>query len=133
MLLMASAPALMAAWGLGRFVLFRTGQDRTREISRALLEKIEPDLPFHHPESGAWLLRQKDAPGLIILDDRCTHLGCRYNWEPQKQLYRCPCHGSEFDLHGAVVRGPATRPLPHLLVRKKDEESLLLIDAAPEG
>jgi hypothetical protein len=82
MLLMASAPALMAAWGLGRFVLFRTGQDRTREISRALLEKIEPDLPFHHPESGAWLLRQKDAPGLIILDDRCTHLGCRYNWEP---------------------------------------------------
>jgi cytochrome b6-f complex iron-sulfur subunit len=39
----------------------------------------------------------------------CTHQGCELN-AYQNQLV-CPCHGSEFDIKGAVLNGPADIPL----------------------
>ncbi|MEO8448481.1 MAG: Rieske (2Fe-2S) protein [Gemmatimonadota bacterium] len=42
----------------------------------------------------------------------CTHEGCELGWNPRQQLIRCPCHGSAFDPHGQVVKGPAQTPLP---------------------
>jgi Rieske Fe-S protein len=45
----------------------------------------------------------------------CTHQGCAVN-AGGSQLH-CPCHGSIFDaLTGAVVQGPASRPLPAVKV-----------------
>ncbi|MET8750904.1 Rieske (2Fe-2S) protein [Streptomyces sp. NPDC004667] len=42
----------------------------------------------------------------------CTHQGCLVN-KPENGLMHCPCHGSEFQASdGAVVKGPATLPLP---------------------
>ena len=40
---------------------------------------------------------------------RCTHQGCEV--EVQGNRYVCPCHGSEFTPAGAVLEGPADRPL----------------------
>jgi cytochrome b6-f complex iron-sulfur subunit len=40
----------------------------------------------------------------------CTHQACTitgYN----NQIYTCPCHGSQFNTSGRVVRGPATSAL----------------------
>ncbi len=40
----------------------------------------------------------------------CTHLGCRIgNIEMGKIV--CPCHGSEYDLDGKVIKGPAFKNL----------------------
>ena len=39
----------------------------------------------------------------------CTHRGCEV--EVQGARYVCPCHGSEFNTAGAVLEGPAERPL----------------------
>ena len=44
----------------------------------------------------------------------CTHEGCPLGWNPQQHLIRCPCHGSAFDTNGAVVNGPALKPLTRL-------------------
>jgi Rieske Fe-S protein len=41
----------------------------------------------------------------------CTHQGCAINYQEANQVLFCPCHGSEFDLNGNVLRGPAAIPL----------------------
>ncbi|MFD4987714.1 FAD-dependent oxidoreductase [Streptomyces sp. NPDC058374] len=45
---------------------------------------------------------------------RCTHLGCLVSFNQAETAWECPCHGSRFDVDGAVLQGPATRPLEEL-------------------
>lgn len=40
----------------------------------------------------------------------CPHAGCNVS-EVVDGAIVCPCHGSRFDLQGAVVKGPAREPL----------------------
>lgn len=40
---------------------------------------------------------------------RCTHRGCTV--EPEGARLVCPCHGSEYSPVGALLKGPAQRPL----------------------
>jgi cytochrome b6-f complex iron-sulfur subunit len=44
----------------------------------------------------------------------CTHLGCVVPWNASENKFMCPCHGSQYDETGKVVRGPA--PLSLALV-----------------
>jgi cytochrome b6-f complex iron-sulfur subunit len=44
----------------------------------------------------------------------CTHLGCVVPWNAAENKFMCPCHGSQYDANGKVVRGPA--PLSLALV-----------------
>ncbi|MGF1535947.1 MAG: cytochrome b6-f complex iron-sulfur subunit [Elainellaceae cyanobacterium] len=37
----------------------------------------------------------------------CTHLGCVVPWNAAENKYICPCHGSQYNSEGKVVRGPA--------------------------
>jgi len=41
---------------------------------------------------------------------RCSHMGCKLNYNRQSGLWECPCHGSRFDDIGRVVNAPAVRP-----------------------
>ncbi len=47
----------------------------------------------------------------IALSDICTHAGCGVAFDDTIDRMACPCHGSQFDLTGAVFRGPARLPL----------------------
>jgi glycine/D-amino acid oxidase-like deaminating enzyme/nitrite reductase/ring-hydroxylating ferredoxin subunit len=42
---------------------------------------------------------------------RCTHLGCLLRFNAAETSWDCPCHGSRFDVDGAVLEGPAVHPL----------------------
>lgn len=55
-----------------------------------------------------WVLHLTDGT-FVAVWRVCTHGAC--NVEPRGAQFECPCHGSIFALDGAVVRGPATRPL----------------------
>jgi Rieske Fe-S protein len=40
----------------------------------------------------------------------CPHKGCDVS-KVENGTIDCPCHGSKFNLDGAVVHGPADKPL----------------------
>jgi cytochrome b6-f complex iron-sulfur subunit len=50
----------------------------------------------------------------------CTHLGCVVPWNASESKFICPCHGSQYDSNGKVVRGPA--PLSLALVHATVED-----------
>ena len=50
----------------------------------------------------------------------CTHLGCVVPWNGGENKFICPCHGSQYDNTGKVVRGPA--PLSLALVHATVED-----------
>lgn len=41
----------------------------------------------------------------------CTHLGCIPDFNKNKKLFKCACHGGEFDLNGVNSFGPPPRPM----------------------
>jgi glycine/D-amino acid oxidase-like deaminating enzyme/nitrite reductase/ring-hydroxylating ferredoxin subunit len=59
-------------------------------------------------KSGAY----RDETGRIHgVSLRCTHLGCLLRFNGAERSWDCPCHGSRFDIDGAVLEGPAVSPL----------------------
>ncbi|CAM9692040.1 unnamed protein product [Chrysoparadoxa australica] len=75
-------------------------------------------LSTHLPGSHALVEGLKgDATYLVVNEDKkiqdfgivavCTHLGCVVPWNKAENKFICPCHGSQYDANGKVVRGPA--------------------------
>ncbi len=58
---------------------------------------------------GVWIVSTSE--GLYALISICTHLGCSPNWFEDEGLFKCPCHGSNYNLDGDVVAGPAPESL----------------------
>jgi cytochrome b6-f complex iron-sulfur subunit len=60
---------------------------------------------------------QGDPTYLVVEQDKtlatyginavCTHLGCVVPWNGAENKFICPCHGSQYNNQGKVVRGPA--------------------------
>jgi cytochrome b6-f complex iron-sulfur subunit len=70
-----------------------------------------------------------DATYLILDDEKnmadyalnavCTHLGCVVPWNKAENKFMCPCHGSQYNKEGKVVRGPA--PLSLALAHRTED------------
>lgn len=67
-----------------------------------------------------------DAKGIYAVSSLCTHAGCSVH--AAGGAFECPCHGSAFDLSGAVTAGPAKLPLRHFEVRESRPGGTLLVD-----
>lgn len=70
---------------------------------------------FAHP-----IVVFQDASGeLFAISTTCTHAGCEVR--KTKSKFECPCHGSQYDLSGKVIRGPAPAALTCFPVKKEGE------------
>jgi cytochrome b6-f complex iron-sulfur subunit len=91
--------------------------------------KSTNDAPILFIEGKFFLLH---APGGIIATYRkCTHLGCSVPWNAAEDQFHCPCHGSLYDKHTAIVKGgPAPKPLQlfHII---NDPSGALVVDTNP--
>ncbi len=57
------------------------------------------------------LLVRDSATSVRAFNPICTHRECVVAYNPGEKKIKCPCHGSQFDLNGHAVHGPASRPL----------------------
>jgi Rieske Fe-S protein len=55
------------------------------------------------------VVAQVSTGSFVALSASCTHQCCPVSYSGGRLV--CPCHGSTFDMSGAVVGGPARRPL----------------------
>lgn len=57
----------------------------------------------------------RDVDGVFhALSPVCPHMGCIVDFNALESSWDCPCHGSRFDVHGALLNGPATEGLAAL-------------------
>jgi cytochrome b6-f complex iron-sulfur subunit len=74
-----------------------------------------------------FLLFAHGTEGATAVSRICTHLGCRVNYQQDKQLIECPCHQSRFTPDGRRVSGPAQKDLPlHSVTVKKDADGRIV-------
>jgi cytochrome b6-f complex iron-sulfur subunit len=50
---------------------------------------------------------------IIVMYQKCPHLGCRVPSCPSSQWFECPCHGSQYNRVGEKKGGPAPRGMDH--------------------
>ena len=58
-----------------------------------------------YPESLLTTMRE----GLVVLSQKCPHLGCRVPECATSQWFECQCHGSQYNRVGEKKAGPAPR------------------------
>ena len=80
--------------------------------SRKLVEGLKGDAHY-------LIVTQDNKLADFAINAVCTHLGCVVPWNIAALKYQCPCHGSQYDFNGKVVRGPA--PLSLALAHCDDE------------
>ncbi len=79
--------------------------------SKTLDELAPGDARIVHLDGGRVAAHRDETGELHVVSATCTHLGCLVAWNEAEGSWDCPCHGSRFDVDGAVLNGPATAPL----------------------
>jgi menaquinol-cytochrome c reductase iron-sulfur subunit len=126
--------AIYGLWGLigaalatpAMLYLFLPPKIRSEQewIDAGDITKLRPKVPvevvFRRNRIDGWKITSEkqtawvvQLPGqkVVAFGPQCTHLGCAYHWDEAKSEFLCPCHNSVFSADGAVVSGPAPRPL----------------------
>lgn len=89
----------------------------------------------HGPDSRALVQGLNGEPTYLLTDHKgtiesfgvnavCTHLGCVVPWNAAENKFMCPCHGSQYNEQGRVVRGPAPLSLALVEVETKTDNAV---------
>jgi glycine/D-amino acid oxidase-like deaminating enzyme/nitrite reductase/ring-hydroxylating ferredoxin subunit len=87
--------------------------DRVRRPQTRSVDDIPRGEARVVPEKGTGrkgVFRDDDGT-LHAVSVRCTHMHCILRFNSAERSWDCPCHGSRFDVDGAVLEGPAVKPL----------------------
>ena len=114
----------------------RLGANDVREIPINLI-----DTPELKPVGGTYHLEVEDLQRdilvvhqaentFIAVDIKCKHRGCDVGYDTDAKKFVCPCHGSEYDLGGRVLKGPTTASLSYYHAELKGDEVLVTVYGA---
>jgi len=104
-------------WGAGALLLYPLfrflGYRAPKQPRTVKVDKIVPvggfvlehDFILFVGKTGPWAVSRK-----------CTHLGCRLNFQEKEGILLCPCHHSRFSKEGARLSGPAKKNLSRFQV-----------------
>ncbi|HWS30253.1 MAG TPA: FAD-dependent oxidoreductase [Clostridia bacterium] len=110
----------------GRFALAPSAKNLASDVGESVSGLLKgvysvPEEAFPNIERGKAALAEfegmrvcvyRDAGGRThILPSRCSHLGCRLEWNADDAAWECPCHGSRFTVDGAILDGPTVKPM----------------------
>ena len=73
-----------------------------KEGDRSLVQGLKGDPTY-------LIVEGPEAIGSYGINAICTHLGCVVPWNSGANKFMCPCHGSQYDATGKVVRGQIGR------------------------
>jgi arsenite oxidase small subunit len=63
----------------------------------------------------------------VAYSQKCTHLSCAVYYSRVENQMICPCHNGRFSIRdGAVIQGPPTRALPHVVLERKGNELIAI-------
>jgi cytochrome b6-f complex iron-sulfur subunit len=101
--------------------------------------KLIIDLSKHPAlkETDGWAVFDASDKKVIVLhpeqssyrafENKCTHMGGPLAFKPKEGFMQCAWHGSRFDTNGAVLKGPAEKPLTEFKTAlEKDELTVYL-------
>lgn len=103
--------------GLGEFI--KENVEATRHWAEILgrgevrnIEEIAPGEGSLIKSGGKPIAAYRGEDGEVrAVSALCTHAGCVVHWNGFEGCWDCPCHGSQFDVDGKVLNGPAVKPL----------------------
>jgi nitrite reductase/ring-hydroxylating ferredoxin subunit len=99
-----------------RFLVSRKAEGRFGHIVTTGLVADFPMMTITPFDTERFVLVRFEDGGFLALSTRCTHLGCTAGWHEERQRFLCPCHGSEFQRDGTVLKPPAPRPLDRFAI-----------------
>lgn len=88
----------------GHYVLFRDLFTPRRLYIMAGIKDLLVDAGESVKGLAGGMLSEKER--------RCTHMGCRLEWNPEEESWDCPCHGSRYTAGGKLLDDPAQISIP---------------------
>jgi cytochrome b6-f complex iron-sulfur subunit len=70
-------------------------------------------------KQSVYIVQEKNR--IYAIHAKCTHLGCTPHWSAEENVFKCPCHGSQFHSNGENFAGPAPRPLDRFRIYLNDD------------
>jgi len=74
------------------------------------LKEIGGQMTIKLVHEDVLLIRESETT-IRVFNAHCTHKGCLVKYSNKDNRIKCPCHGSQYDLNGNVLKGPAPKPL----------------------
>lgn len=115
-------------WILLRSWLRRDQIFPRQTIARAGEIPVESVKLFRYPnrEDQCLLIRTAEEQ-YVAYSQKCTHLSCAVYYSREDHQLICPCHNGRFSVRdGAVIQGPPTRALPHVILERKGNDLIAI-------
>lgn len=93
---------------------------KPEEQLEVALDELADNEAFWGERMGQQIVIIKVDGEPLAFNGACPHLGCVVQWDGASRLFKCPCHGADFNDRGVPVAGPVNQPLEEVKFEVED-------------